>query len=218
MPRPPRILLSQSFYHIMTRGNNRHIVFKQDDDYRCYLKLIDKYKTLHPFDLYHYSFMPNHTHYLIQTKSAPDFAIFMKKLNLAYYHYYNRQYGWIGHFWQDRYKSKPVGKDNYFIQSGKYIELNAVRAKIVEKPEDYKWSSYNHYAFGEKNDLITEDFFYRDLDNNSINRQKKYREMLIDNLVVISYPKPIWGSVLQAKNEQNKIDYCLNKTIIRKQQ
>jgi len=41
---------------------------------------------------------------------------------------------------------------------------------------------------------------------------------LIDNLVVISYPKPIWGSVLQAKNEQNKIDYCLNKTIIRKQQ
>jgi len=68
----------------------------------------------------------------------------MKKLNLAYYHYYNRQYGWIGHFWQDRYKSKPVGKDNYFIQ--------------------------------------------------------------------------FWGSVLQAKNEQNKIDYCLNKTIIRKQQ
>ena len=76
--------------------------------------------------------MPNHTHMQIKTKSASDFAIFMKKLNLAYFHHYKREYDWVGHFWQDRYKSQPIGKDEYFIQCGKYIELNAVRAGIVK--------------------------------------------------------------------------------------
>ncbi|TSC92595.1 MAG: putative transposase [Candidatus Berkelbacteria bacterium Licking1014_7] len=215
MSRSPRLLLSQSFYHIMTRGNNRNIVFKYDDDYHYYLDLIKKYKSDHSFDLYHYTLMSNHTHFLIKTKSALDFATFMKKLNLAYFYYYKQHYGWIGHFWQGRYKSKPVGKDSYFIQAGKYIELNPVRKNIVKKSEDYHFSSFRYYGLGEKNDLITPDFIYQSLGKNKIERQNSYRKLIIDEMVVKSYNRSVWGSASQAKNEQNKIDY--HKTTRRNQ-
>jgi putative transposase len=69
----------------------------------------------------------------------------MKKLNPAYYHHYRQEYGWVGHFWQGRYRCQQVGKDAYFIQCGKYIELNPVRSGIVEKPEDYQYSSYGYF-------------------------------------------------------------------------
>lgn len=163
MPRPPRLLLSQSFYHTMTRGNNRHKVFKSDADYQYFLELLAKYKSEHPFDLYHYLLMPSHTHMLVKTNKASDFSTFMKRLNLAYFHHYRQSYGWVGHFWQGRFKSQPVGKGEYFIQCGKYIELNAVRAGLVEKPEDHSCSSYRHYALGDKNPLLTDDLFYEGL-------------------------------------------------------
>ena len=131
MPRPPRLLLSRSFYHIMTRGNNRNVVFRANEDYYYFLELVTKYKQEHPFDLYHYCLMPNHTHLLVQTRKANDFSLFMKRLNLAYFHHYRQLYNWVGHFWQDRYKSQPVGKDAYFTQCGKYIELNPTKPSII---------------------------------------------------------------------------------------
>lgn len=207
MPRSPRLLLPQSFYHIITRGNNRNIVFKFDIDYLYFLNLISKYKRELPFDLYHYCLMPNHTHLLIQTKRANDFSLFMKKLNLSYFHYFKKHYGWVGHFWQDRFKSQPVGKDRYFIQCGKYIELNPVRANLVSKPEEYYYSSYRYYTQGEKNDLITTDFLYQDLGETNFQKQKKYKEIVISDIVVNNYDKSVWGSKRQRYNEVRKIKY-----------
>ena len=142
MPRTARLILPHSYYHVMTRGNNRNTVFRFDIDYLYYLDLIRKYKEDLPFDIYHYCLMPNHIHLLIKTNNESNFSLFMKKLNLSYFHYYRKNYGWIGHFWQDRYKSQPVGKDNYFIQCGKYIELNPVRANLVSDPKDYLYVKY----------------------------------------------------------------------------
>lgn len=204
MPRPPRLLLSQTFYHIMTRGNNRHDVFKSRSDYQYFLELISRYKKEHPFDLYHYSLMPNHTHMLVKTNKASDFSTFMKRLNLAYFHHYRQNYGWIGHFWQDRFKSQPVGKDEYFIQCGKYIELNPVRAGLVEKPEDYSYSSYQYYANGANYPLLTEDLLYESFGQNRDERQKTYQEMVIDDIIIGSYKKKIWGSAGERYNEEKK--------------
>ena len=205
MPRSPRLFLSKSYYHIMTRGNNRHQVFRSDDDYAYYLELIKRYKSAYPFDLFHYCLMPNHVHLLIKTNKASDFSVFMKKLNLSYFHHYNKSYGWVGHFWQDRFKSQPVGKDEYFIQCGKYIELNPVRANIVKKPEEFSYSSYNYYARGDKNELITQDIFYSYLGNNELTRQQNYRDMVIVELVGDNYTKPVWGSGQQRYIENQKI-------------
>lgn len=207
MPRTARILLSQSYYHVMTRGNNKNTVFRFDVDYFYYLNLLTKYKKQHPFDLYHYCLMPTHVHLLIKTKKEIDFSLFMKKINLAYFHYYKKQYGWTGHFWQDRFKSQPVGKDRYFIQCGKYIELNPVRANIAETPESYPFSSYNFYFGGKKDDLVTKDFTFENLGKSEEERHKKYREFVISEMIVNNYKKKIWGSDHQRYNELKKIKY-----------
>ncbi|HLC38688.1 MAG TPA: transposase [Patescibacteria group bacterium] len=211
MPRPPRFILSQSYYHIITRGNNRNVVFKTKEDYLHFLDLINKYKKEHLFDIYHYCLMPNHVHFLIQTKKAPDFSIFMKKLNLAYFHYFKKRYGWTGHFWQGRFKSQPIGKDEYFIQCGKYIELNPVRARLVKSPEKYRFSSYNHYAQGQKDKLLTDDFFCRALGDNSKERQTNYQRLMVDQIIKESYNKDIWGSDNQRYLERQKINRKLKK-------
>lgn len=210
MPRPPRLLLSQSYYHIMTRGNNKNTVFKQTTDYQYYLELIAKYKDELKFDLFHYCSMPNHVHMLIKTKKAQDFSLYMKKINLSYFHYYRKKYKWVGHFWQDRFKSQPVGKDEYFIQCGKYIELNPVRKGLVSTPEEYPYSSYGFYVSEEKNPLITEDIFYTDLGKIKKDRQKAYKEMVIRDLVASSYSKQTWGSKKQRDNEARKIQHHFN--------
>jgi putative transposase len=155
--------------------------------------------------------MPSHTHFLVQTKKALDFSIFMKKINLAYFHHYRQEYGWVGHFWQDRYKSQTIGKDAYFIQCGKYIELNPIRAKIVGKPEDYMYSSYNYYSKGEKDGLITPDFMYEEIGKNDIERQSRYQKLVIDKIIEESYRKNTWGSDYQRYKEKEKIDRKLKK-------
>ncbi len=205
MQKKSRLLLPKSYYHITTRGNNRNIVFKENDDYLVYLNLIRKYKKEHPFDIYHYCLMPNHTHFLVRTGDAPGFSVFMKKLNLAYYHYFKKKYGWTGHLWQGRYNSQSVGKDEYFLQCGKYIELNPVRAKIVKDPGDYLYSSYSYYVEGKDDDIITEDFFYEDLGNTKKERQERYKEILIDEVIEKSYDKSVWGSDIQRYRERRKV-------------
>jgi putative transposase len=196
----------------MTRGNNRHTVFKSNKDYLYFLELIKRYKQEHPFDLYHYCLMPNHTHFLVKTNKANNFSTFMKKLNLAYFHHYRQDYGWVGHFWQDRYKSQTVGKDEYFIQCGKYIELNPVRKNLVRKPEDYKYSSYRLYAQGVVNDLVTTDFLYDELGKTPKERQKQYRELLVSQIIEDTHKrKNTWGSSEQRYNEQQKINRRFKK-------
>lgn len=211
MPRPPRFLLPQSYYHIMIRGNNRNIVFRSDDDYQYFLKLILKFKSEHPFDLYHYCLMPNHVHMLIKTNKASDFSVFMKKIELAYFHHYRQEYGWVGHFWQGRYKSQAVGKDAYFIQCGKYIELNPVRAGIIDDPEEYKYSSYEYYSVGEQNDLITPDFMYDEMGKDNTERQLRYNKLIVDQIIEESYRKYSWGSDWQRYREEEKINRKLKK-------
>ncbi len=204
MPRKPRLLLSKSYYHITARGNNKNNVFKESNDYFFYLNLIRKYKKKNPFDIYHYCLMSNHVHFLVKTRDAFGFSSFMKNISLAYCYYFKSKYGWTGHFWQGRYDSQSVGKDKYFLQCGKYIELNPVRAKIVEDPKDYSYSSYSYYAEGKDNDIITEDFFYKDLGNSNKERQKEYRNILIDEIINESYNKSVWGSNIQRYREYQK--------------
>lgn len=163
----------------MNRGNNQQRIFPCDDDYRFYLEKLTDLKAEHSFELMHYCLMGTHTHMLVKINKETDFSVFSKRLNLSYANYYKRNYGLTGHLWQGRYKSQIISKDNYFMQCGKYIELNPVRAGTVEKPEDYEFSSYRHYACCENDSLITDDIFYSELGSNKKSRCKKYRALVI---------------------------------------
>ena len=186
MPRIFRILPETGIFHILTRGNNRQAVFQDNNDYQKYLKLVGQYKKEHHFFLYHYCLIPNHVHIILETTLETNLAKLMKQLNLRYMYHYKRRYSYDGHLWQGRFKSLLIDRDEYLIACGRYIELNPVRAGIVENPMKYKWSSYNYYAYGEKNFLVDRDPLYNGLGKDEIERQIEYRKGFVVRLKEIN--------------------------------
>src|SRR3972149_3872162 len=179
MPRSARIAPGDYVYHILTRGNNRQDVFQEEEDFKKYMELLLRYKKKYKFKLYHYVLMTNHVHLVLEpTERGGGLAEIMKGINLSYAQHYKRKYKHIGHFWQDRYKSIIISKDDYLLACGSYVELNPVRAGIVKDPRDYKWSSYNAYAYGKGDSLVDEHLIYKDLSKDETQRRKKYREFV----------------------------------------
>lgn len=179
MPRAARVAPKEHVYHILTRGNNRQDIFKDEKDYKKYLELLQKYKEKYKFKLYHYVLMRNHVHLVVETtERGGSLAEIMKGINLSYAQYFKGRYKHTGHFWQDRYKSILISKDNYLLACGSYVELNPVRAKVVEDSKDYRWSSYNTYAYGKKDELVDEHPIYKQLSKEQKERRKRYREFV----------------------------------------
>lgn len=103
MPRTARIAPQGYIYHVLTRGNNRQDIFKDERDYKRYIEILHKYKEVYEFKLYHYVLMRNHVHLVIEiTGRGGSLAEIMKGINLSYAQYYKGRYRHIGHFWQDR--------------------------------------------------------------------------------------------------------------------
>jgi len=186
MSRQPRFLPPDNYFHIMNRGNNGQHIFTCDEDYGYYLKKLSDLKVEHPFDLYHYCLMSTHVHMLVKTQKKTNFSIFSKRLNLSYANYFKRNYGALGHFWQGRFKNQLISNDKYFLQCGKYIELNPFRAGLVNDPLEYKWSSYAHYVLGERNSIITDDIFYSEFGHNERERQENYQKLVVDEAIADS--------------------------------
>ena len=179
MPRTARIAPKEHVYHILTRGNNRQDIFKDERDFKKYIEILKRYKANYKFKLYHYVLMRNHVHLVVETtEKGGSLAEIMKVINLSYAQYYKNKYKHTGHFWQDRYKSIIISKDDYLLACGSYVELNPVRAKIVADPKDYRWSSYNAYAYSKKDVLIDEHPIYEQLSNDESERRNKYREFV----------------------------------------
>jgi putative transposase len=179
MPRIARIAPRDHIFHILTRGNNRQDVFRDELDYKKYREILDRYKEKYHFRLYHYVLMNNHVHLVLETQEeGGSLAEIMKGINLSYAQHYKRKYDHIGHFWQDRFKSILISSDQYLLACGSYVELNPVRAGIVKDPGDYRWSSYRVYAHGKKDLLVDEHLIYRELSKDESNRRKRYREFV----------------------------------------
>ena len=179
MPRVARVAPKGYIYHILTRGNNRQNVFKAEGDFDHYLEILWKYKKEYRFLLYHYVLMRNHVHLVLElTRDGGSLAEIMKGINLSYVFYYKKKYKHIGHFWQDRYKSIIVAKNNYLLACGSYVELNPVRAQTHVDPGDYPWSSYSVYAYGKSHPLVDEHPIYGRLSSNELIRRKRYRDLV----------------------------------------
>jgi putative transposase len=179
MPRIARIAPRDHIFHILSRGNNRQIVFRDEPDYKKYREILNRYKEKYHFRLYHYVLMKNHVHLVLETQEeGGSLAEIMKGINLSYAQHYKRKYDHIGHFWQDRFKSILVSSDQYLLACGSYVELNPVRAGIVKNPGDYRWSSYGVYAYGKRDLLVDQHLIYRELSRDEPNRRKRYREFV----------------------------------------
>lgn len=175
MPRQPRSFHSDGCYHIYNRGNNKKQVFLSDSDYLRFLSLLEELKFEHGFFLYHYVLMPNHFHLVISPGDS-DLSIVMHRLQSAYARIFSKKNEHVGHVWQSRFKSVLIDSDAYLFACGNYVEMNPVRAGLVDDPRDWKWTSYRYYAFGEQNQLVDEDPFFRGLANRKDHRQVIYQK------------------------------------------
>ena len=142
MPHVPRLVVEGAPCHIMVRGNRKQVVFKADEDCYKYMDMLIKYKKRYKFKLYGYCLMPNHVHIIGEADGKNSLSMFMRVLNRNYAGYFNNKYQKVGHLWQGRFKSKVIVRDKYLIDCINYIEVNPVRAELVERPHEYIWSSY----------------------------------------------------------------------------
>ena len=178
MPRTARVLVDDGCYHVLTRGNNRAAVFHEATDYQRYGQLLLELFACHHIQVYHYCFMTNHVHLLVRTATGVGLRQAMQQLNLRYALLYKRTYGHVGHFWQDRFKSLLIAEDAYLLACGAYIELNPVRARLVQQPHAYPWSSARHYLAGHADPLLTLSPAYLNLGRTSTDRQRQYQQFL----------------------------------------
>ncbi|MFH1062630.1 MAG: transposase [Candidatus Omnitrophota bacterium] len=180
MARPYRLQGENCFYHITSRGDDRKRIFISDYDFEKFLEYLEKAKEKYKFKLYAYCLMSNHYHLFIETLQ-PNLSKIMQYLNTAYTVYYNKKRKKTGHLFQGRYKSIMVDEDSYFLELTRYIHLNPVRAKMVERPGEYKWSSYKGYLKNKTDKYIDYDALndylgmdsasYKEFVSNSINRE-----------------------------------------------
>lgn len=160
-------------FHVYCRGNNGQKVLEQESQKKSFLHLVTSAKKRYDFDIYNYAVMDNHYHFLLDVVGLVLPKV-MHFLNRGYSECHKRLENRVGRLWQGRYKSTPIKDLNHLLTCAAYIELNPVRAGIVADPGDYRWSSYRHYAFGEKNDLVTENPEFVSLAHGAAERRRIY--------------------------------------------
>lgn len=164
MPRKPRMYMAGVPAHIVQRGNNRDACFFVEDDYLIYMDWLGDACRRHGVDVHAYVLMTNHVHLLMTPERKDGISLVMQSVGRRYVQYVNRTRRRTGTLWESRHKASLVQAETYLLACYRYIELNPVRAGMVEHPADYAWSSYRHHAYGEANALISPHPLYRALD------------------------------------------------------
>ncbi|OGI87469.1 hypothetical protein A3A91_02195 [Candidatus Nomurabacteria bacterium RIFCSPLOWO2_01_FULL_36_16] len=143
MPRNARVDVGGEIYHVINRSNGRLQIFNSNEDYKLFEQLLFKTKEIFDMRILAYELMPNHFHLVLYPKNDGDLSLFMHRLSNAHtrkVHALTNTNG-SGHLYQGRYKSFLVDSDNYIPAVIKYVERNAVRAKLVRFCEDWQWGS-----------------------------------------------------------------------------
>jgi putative transposase len=138
------------WYHALNRGNRREVVFHKPADYDAFVKAMADATHHWPVDLLGFCLMPNHFHLVIRTHADGDLGRWMRSLLVAHAQRYHRHYHTTGHVWQGRYKAFPVQSDDHLVTVLRYVERNALRAELVLRAEDWRWSSLPRWLGGDR--------------------------------------------------------------------
>lgn len=146
MPRMARKSLDTSFLHVIVQGINKEYIFSKENYIKRYIEFLNMYSKKYNVEIIAYCIMNNHAHMLIYTDEIKELSGFMHMVNLSYAQYYNyMQNNRVGYVFRDRYLSEPIYDRKYLIKCIQYIHLNPVKAHMVNRCQDYKYSTYNQY-------------------------------------------------------------------------
>jgi REP element-mobilizing transposase RayT len=178
MARPWRLQYEGAIYHIMSRGVGRGKIFLTNDDYSRLLEYIENAREKFNLDIFAFVLMSNHYHMFLRT-NEPNLSRTMQWIQTAYSIYYNRNHKRSGHLFQGRYKSIIVGDESYWHILSLYIHLNPLRAGIIEKLSEYKWSSYHDYVNAKKvHKWVNSEAVLEGLGSNKQDSRKEYRKLI----------------------------------------
>ncbi|MCL2540118.1 MAG: transposase [Firmicutes bacterium] len=145
MPRKARKDTDGKFFHVMVQGIGKEYIFPDDDCKGYYLSCLKKSKTKLPAKILAYCVMGNHAHVLVSVQNAQELALFLRQANGDYARYYNNTRNRVGYVFRDRYRSEVIQDERYLIHCVAYIHNNPLKAGLVERAENYKYSSYVNY-------------------------------------------------------------------------
>jgi len=177
MPRRPRVHLPDVPIHLVQRGHNRDACFFMDEDYLAYRDWLAEALKKSGCALHAYVLMTNHVHLLLTPPSSQAVSQLVMSLGRRYVQYINKAYRRTGTLWDSRYKSSLVHADDYLLLCQRYVELNPVRAGMMDDPAQYRWSSYRANGLGQADDLLTPHALYLGLDKDAQERQSVYRAL-----------------------------------------
>ena len=177
MPRPLRPIQEGLIYHVINRGNGRQDVFHKEADFEAFLKALGDLKKRKPFELYGYCLLNNHFHLLMRPLADPISRI-MQSLLVSHTQRYHKRYRAGGHVWQGRFKSPVIQNDEHLLTVLRYIEANPLRAKMVARAENYRWSSYHAHGRGDADELLDRLVLYEQLSPYAAVRQRLWAKKL----------------------------------------
>lgn len=178
MPRQPRLDLPGYAMHVTQRGVNRCAIFADEADRHHYRRLLREASKAHSVAIHAFVLMDNHVHLLLTSSQAGGLSRAMREVGQNYVQAFNARHGRSGTLWQGRFKSCLVDSDRYLLTVIRYIELNPVRAALVDKPEDYRWSSVHTHLGKACDPLITPHPLYLALGSGPTERQSVYERWL----------------------------------------
>ncbi|MGH8529623.1 MAG: transposase, partial [Nevskiales bacterium] len=194
--------------HLVQRGHNREPCFFCEDDYSSYLYWLSRALSETDCALHAYVLMTNHVHLLLTPRKAATVPKLIISLGRRYVQYINKTYRRTGTLWDSRYKSSTVQAEPYLLLCQRYIELNPVRAAMVDDPAHYRWSSYRSNGLGQADARLSPHPLYLALGRMDKERQANYRALfraeldraaLNDIRLAVTQSQPIGNERFHAK-------------------
>jgi putative transposase len=158
------------------RGNNREACFIEPENYQYYLELWKELSKRYGVAVHAYVLMTNHIHFLVTPETPTAISNTMKVVGSRYAQYINLRYKRTGTIWEGRHRPSLIQSEKYLLTCHRYIELNPVRAGMVARPEEYRWSSYGVNAWGDASWLVPHEEYLR-LGQTRDARCHAYREL-----------------------------------------
>ncbi len=202
MPQHARIDIAGIPQHIIQRGVDRQACFHVASNYWRYLDDLAIASHRHGCTVHAYALMTNHVHLLVTPETLGATGRMMQQLGRRYVRYYNRFRQRTGTLWEGRFKSCLVDSDDYLLRCQRYIELNPVRAGMVDTPGAYRWSSYRHHAWGDADPVVRSHGQYIALGFEAEARRRAYINLVgeamtdkqVDELRQYTQQGRAWGS------------------------